>query len=283
MRDIASSSASGFGLGLRPCHYQDILEGAVQVDWFEIISENYMVAGGKPLAMLERIRCDYPIAMHGVSMSLGSADPLDLDYMRQLKALARRVEPILISDHLAWTGVRGVNLHDLLPVPYTEETLSHVADRIAQAQDYLGHRLVVENPSSYIAFEESEMDESTFLAELAQRADCLLLLDVNNVYVSAFNHGFDPIKYFDEIPASRVAQIHLAGHVDQEACKIDTHDQPVCEDVWALYSLARRRFGSIPSMIERDANFPPIGELLAELDRMRDVAASADRLCRSAA
>jgi uncharacterized protein len=283
MRDIASSSASGFGLGLRPCHYQDILEGAVQVDWFEIISENYMVAGGKPLAMLERIRCDYPIAMHGVSMSLGSADPLDLDYMRQLKALARRVEPILISDHLAWTGVRGVNLHDLLPVPYTEETLSHVADRIAQAQDYLGHRLVVENPSSYIAFEESEMDESTFLAELAQRADCLLLLDVNNVYVSAFNHGFDPIKYFDEIPASRVAQIHLAGHVDQEACKIDTHDQPVCEDVWALYSLARRRFGSIPSMIERDANFPPIGELLAEVDRMRDVAASADRLCRSAA
>lgn len=278
-----STNGLGFGLGLRPFYYRDILEGPRRVDWFEIISENYMIAGGPPLAMLDRIRADYPIAMHGVSMSLASADPLDLDYLRQLKTLAHRVEPIMISDHLAWTGVHGVNLHDLLPIPYTEETLEHVTRRVAQAQDFLGRRLLVENPSSYLAFEESEMDEGTFLAELAHRADCQLLLDVNNVFVSACNHGFDPVDYIKSIPASRVAQIHLAGHIDQDACKVDTHDQPVCEDVWSLYALARRRFGPIPAMIERDAEFPPFAELVAELDRARDVAATADDLCRSAA
>jgi uncharacterized protein len=284
MREMDPSSSSfGFGLGLRPHYYRDILEGARRVDWFEIISENYMVAGGPPLVMLDRIRADYPIAMHGVSMSLASADPLDLDYMRQLKKLARRIEPIFISDHLAWTGVHGVNLHDLLPIPYTESTLEHVTRRVAQAQDLLGRRLLVENPSSYFTFEESEMDESTFLAELAQRADCHLLLDINNIFVSASNHGFDPVGYIQSIPVSRVAQIHLAGHIDQDACKVDTHDRPVCEDVWSLYSLARRRFGAIPAMIERDADFPPFAELVAELDRARDVAATADALYGSAA
>lgn len=277
------SSGLGFGLGLRPQYYRDILEGPRRVDWFEIISENFMVAGGPPLTMLDRIRADYSIAMHGVSMSLASADPLDTDYMRQLKTLARRIEPNFISDHLAWTGVHGVNLHDLLPIPYTEATLEHVAHRVAQAQDLLGRRLLVENPSSYFTFEESEMDESTFLAELAQRADCHLLLDVNNVFVSACNHGFDPVDYIEAIPVSRVAQIHLAGHIEQDACKVDTHDQPVCEDVWSLYSLVRRRFGPIPTMIERDADFPPFSELVAELDRAREIAATADDLCRSAA
>jgi uncharacterized protein (UPF0276 family) len=284
MRDInPSSSGLGFGLGLRPHYYRDILEGAGRVDWFEIISENYMVAGGPPLVMLDRIRADYSIAMHGVSMSLASADPLDLDYMRQLKTLAHRVEPVFISDHLAWTGVHGVNLHDLLPIPYTEATLEHVTHRVAQAQDFLGRRLLVENPSSYFTFEESEMDESTFLAELAQRADCHLLLDVNNIFVSASNHGFDPVDYIQSIPVSRVAQIHLAGHIDQDTCKVDTHDQPVCEDVWSLYSLVRRRFGPVPAMIERDADFPPFCELVAELDKARDIAAMADDSSRSAA
>jgi uncharacterized protein (UPF0276 family) len=280
---VSSSGCLGFGLGLRPQYYQEILDGPTAVDWFEIISENYMIPGGRPLAMLDRIRADYPVVMHGVSMSLGSTDPLDIDYLRQLKELARRVEPAWISDHLAWTGVGGVNIHDLLPVPYTEETLEHVADRVKQAQDFLGRRLVIENPSSYIAFEESDMDECTFLAELACRADCLLLLDVNNVFVSAHNHGFDPNEYIEAIPASRVAQIHLAGHIDRQICKVDTHDQPVCEDVWSLYALARRRFGPVPAMIERDGSFPPFSELLAELGRMREVAAVADGLRRSAA
>jgi uncharacterized protein len=273
----------GFGLGLRPCYYKDILDGAPRVDWFEIISENYMAAGGPPLATLDKIRADYPIAMHGVSMSLASADPLDLDYLRQLKALARRVEPVRISDHLAWTGVHGVNLHDLLPIPYTEETLAHVVRRIEQAQEFLDRRVLIENPSSYITFEESDMDEWTFLAELATRADCLLLLDVNNVHVSAHNHGEDPVAYIDALPASRIAQIHLAGHIDQEACKIDTHDQPVCDEVWSLYSLACQRFGPVATMIERDGNFPPFEDLVAELDRARGVAANKDWHCRSAA
>ena len=278
-----SSGPLGFGLGLRPQYYREILEGASRVDWFEIISENYMIAGGRPLAMLDRIRADYPVVMHGVSMSLASTDPLDLEYLRQLKELARRVEPAWISDHLAWTGVDVLNTHDLLPVPYTEATLAHVADRIQRAQDFLGRRLVIENPSSYIAFQESDMDEWIFLAELARRADCLLLLDVNNVFVSAHNHGFDPTEYIEAIPASRVAQIHLAGHIDRDVCKVDTHDQSVCEDVWSLYSLARRRFGPVPAMIERDGNFPPFSELLAELGRMREVAAVADERRRSAA
>ncbi len=272
----------GFGLGLRPCYYQDIADCATRVDWFEIISENYMAPGGPPLAALEKIRADYPVAMHGVSMSLASADPLDLDYLRQLGALARRVQPVRISDHLAWTGVHGVNLHDLLPIPYTEETLEHVAHRIEQAQEFLGRRLLIENPSSYMTFKESDMNEWTFLTELAKRADCLLLLDVNNVYVSAHNHGVDPVAYIEALPASRIAQIHLAGHIDQEACKIDTHDQSVCEGVWSLYSLACRRFGPVATMIERDANFPPFANLVAELDRARDVAANKDALSRSA-
>lgn len=266
----------GFGLGLRPIYYPEILDQKPKVDWFEIISENYMVPGGRPLAMLERIRADYPIVMHGVSMSLASTDPLDFNYLRDLKALAKRVEPAWVSDHLAWTGVHGVNLHDLLPIPYTWEALTHVVERIKRVQDFLGRRLVIENASTYVTFHESEMDEWAFVKEMAERADCLLLLDVNNVFVSGFNHGFDAARFIDSIPVERVAQLHLAGHTDNGTHKIDTHDQPVCEGVWALYEQARRRFGDVSVMIERDDNFPPFSELLAELDQMREIAARVD-------
>jgi uncharacterized protein (UPF0276 family) len=261
----------GCGLGLRPVYYDEILATRPPVDWFEVISENYMIPGGRPLAMLERFRADYPIVMHGVSMSLASTDPLDFDYLRHLKELAARIEPAWISDHVAWTGVHGINLHDLLPIPYTKESLDHVVDRISRVQDFLKRRLVVENASTYVSFEQSEMDEWTFVAEMAKRADCLLLLDVNNVFVSGFNHGFDAARFIDSVPVERVVQFHMAGHTDNETHRIDTHDQPVCEEVWTLYEQARRRFGNVSAMIERDDNFPPFSELLDELARMRAI------------
>lgn len=264
----------GFGLGLRPVYYQDILEKTPKVDWFEVISENYMVPGGRPLAMLERIRADYPIVMHGVSMSLASTDPLDFEYLTALERLADRFQPQWISDHLCWTGVHGANLHDLLPIPYTSEALTHVVERIKRVQDFLGRRIAIENASTYVAFRESEMTEWAFITEMAERADCWLLLDINNAFVSSFNHDFDPTDFIDAIPADRVVQFHLAGHTEAETCKIDTHDQPVCEDVWSLYERAARRFGEISTMIERDDNFPPFEELLAELDRARSIAAA---------
>ncbi|HMK90436.1 MAG TPA: DUF692 domain-containing protein [Methylocystis sp.] len=274
----------GYGLGLRPVYYEEIFETSPPVDWFEIISENYMIPGGRPLAMLDRVRADYPIVMHGVSMSLASTDPLDFDYLEELKELARRVEPAWISDHLAWTGVHGLNLHDLLPIPLTREALDHVVERIGRVQDYLGRRLVVENASTYVAFAGAEMAEWEFVAEMAERADCLLLLDVNNVFVASVNHGFDPHAYIDAIPPRRVAQFHMAGHTDKGTHRIDTHDQPVCEEVWRLYERARRRCGDVAAMIERDDNFPPFSELLAELQRMRDIDASlAAQTPRSAA
>lgn len=266
-------SPMGFGLGLRPAYFQDILDKKPTVDWFEVISENYMIPGGQPLAMLERIRADYPIVMHGVSMSLASTDPLDLEYLSALKRLAERFQPEWISDHLCWTGVHGVNLHDLLPIPYTFEALDHVVERIRHVQDFLGRRIAIENVSSYVTFAESEMDEWNFIREMAERADCWLLLDVNNVFVSGFNHDFDGAAFLDAIPTERVLQFHLAGHSEGETHKIDTHDRPICEEVWALYERACRRFGRISTMIERDDNFPPFDELLAELDRARSIAA----------
>ncbi|WP_330083606.1 DUF692 domain-containing protein [Methylocystis iwaonis] len=266
----------GFGLGLRPIYYPDILERNPAVDWFEIISENYMVPGGRPLVILDRIRASYPIVMHGVSMSLASVDQLDFDYLTALKALATRIEPAWISDHLAWTGVDGANLHDLLPIPFTSETLRHVAERIMRVQDFLGRRILVENASTYVSVDGSEMSEHEFLTELAESADCLLLLDVNNVFVSSFNHGFDPVRYIDTLPADRVQQIHLAGHSDYVTHKVDTHDHPVCGDVWELYAHARNRFGDVSSMIERDDQFPPFEELMREVEKMRGIAASVD-------
>nr|WP_246744700.1 DUF692 domain-containing protein [Methylocystis sp. Sn-Cys] len=261
---------------MRPIYYPDILERNPAVDWFEIISENYMVPGGRPLVILDRIRASYPIVMHGVSMSLASVDQLDFDYLTALKALAARIEPAWISDHLAWTGVDGANLHDLLPIPFTSEALRHVAERIMRVQDFLGRRILVENASTYVSVDGSEMSEHEFLTELAESADCLLLLDVNNVFVSSFNHGFDPVRYIDTLPADRVQQIHLAGHSDYVTHKVDTHDHPVCGDVWELYAHARNRFGDVSSMIERDDQFPPFEELMREVEKMRGIAASVD-------
>lgn len=274
--DVTTPRSLGFGLGLRPVYYRDILERDPAVDWFEIISENYMIRGGRPLAILDRIRASYPIVMHGVSMSLASADRLDLDYLTELKALAARIEPAWISDHLAWTGVDDANLHDLLPIPFTSETLRHVAERIMRVQDFLGRRILVENASTYVSMDGSEMSEHEFLTATVERADCLLLLDVNNVFVSSFNHGFDPVRYIDALPADRVQQIHLAGHSDYVTHKVDTHDHPVCDDVWELYAHARKRFGDVSSMIERDDRFPPFEELMREVDKMRGIAASVD-------
>lgn len=266
----------GFGLGLRTEHYQDLDRDGVAVDWLEIISENFMVGGGRPLWWLERLRARYPMVMHGVSMSIGGSDPLDTDYLDELAALAARVEPAWISDHLCWTGIDGTNLHDLLPLPYTEEALAHVAARIGRVQDRLRRPLVIENVSSYVSYAASDLSEAQFLAELVARSGCELLLDVNNVYVSAFNHGFDALAFLDTLPRRAIRQIHMAGHSHMGSHIIDTHDAPIAEDVFALYAEARRRFGAVPTMIERDANIPPLTELLAELDRLRSTGALED-------
>ena len=266
-------SIRGFGLGLRPRHYAAILKSAPRVDWFEALSENYMIPGGRPLHYLMRIHERYPLVLHGVSLSIGSTDPLNRAYLQGLKSLIERVQPEWISDHLCWTGVAGRNLHDLMPLPYTEEALRHVARRVREVQDVLGRRILLENVSSYVTYRDSVMSESNFLAALAAEADCDILLDVNNIYVSAFNHGFDPVEFLDGVPAARVRQIHLAGHANCGDLIIDTHDAPVIDPVWALYREALRRFGNVPTMIERDARIPPLGTLLRELDRARAVAA----------
>jgi uncharacterized protein (UPF0276 family) len=263
----------GFGLGLRVEHYDEMLAGDPAVDWLEILSENYMVEGGKPLHYLHRLRERFPMVMHGVSLNIGSVDPLNPDYLKALKRLADSIEPAWISDHLCWTGVDGAQLHDLMPLVHTEDAIAHVVDRVRRVQDFLGRRLVLENVSSYVSYRQSEMSEWEFLGAIAERADCLLLLDVNNVYVSGRNHGFDPRVYIDGVPAGRVQQIHLAGHDDSGPVIIDTHDAPVCEAVWDLYAHAMRRLGPVSTMIERDDRIPPLGDLLIELDRARSVAA----------
>ncbi len=263
----------GFGLGLRVDHYEAILAGHPPVDWFEVLTENYLVPGGKPLHYLMRIRERFPVAMHGVSLSIGSTAPLDREYLRQLKALAERVQPAWISDHLCWTGVAGRNTHDLLPLPYTEEALDNVVERVRTVQDFLGRRILLENVSSYVAFRDSRMSEWQFLGEIAQRADCLILLDVNNIYVSAVNHEYDPLEYLQAVPAARVQQIHLAGHENHGDYLVDTHDAEVPDPVWQLYTAALRRCGPLSTMIERDDHIPPLAELVAELDVARALAA----------
>jgi uncharacterized protein (UPF0276 family) len=224
------------------------------------------------LYFLDRIRERYPMVMHGVSMSIGSTDALNLDYLRELKQLAERVQPAWISDHLCWTGIDGINLHDLMPLPYTEEALRHVATRVQHVQDFLGRRILLENVSSYVSYTHSEMQEWEFLAHLTAEADCDLLLDVNNIYVSSVNHGFDALEFLRGIPAHRVRQMHLAGHTRQGECLVDTHNQPVCEEVWQLFATASRLFPNVSTMIERDGNIPRLGELVAELDRAREIA-----------
>ena len=272
----------GFGLGLRTVHYEDILATRPHVDWFEALSENYMVPGGKPLYYLDRIRADYPIVLHGVSMSIGSADPLDLEYLKELKALVDRVEPVWMSDHLCWTGIATRNMHDLLPLPYTREAVNHVAGRISQVQEYLGRQILIENVSSYVNFEQSEMTEWEFLREIAERADCLLLFDVNNVYVSGFNHGFDPREYIDALPSQRIQQIHLAGHTNCGTHIIDTHDAAIIDEVWKLYSYTIEAYGPVSTMIERDDHIPELDVLVAELDQARALAAQTTQLAESA-
>ncbi len=258
-----------YGLGLRKPHYQDFLERPVPVDFVEVISENFMIGGGRPLDILRRVRERHDVALHGVSMSIGSADGVDRDYLARLKALVDLVDPLFVSDHLCWTGVEGFNAHDLLPLPYTREALDCVCANVSLAQDRLGRTMLIENPSSYVTFAASEMTEWEFLEALCARTGCELLLDVNNVFVSAANHGFDPLDYLAGIPASRVRQIHLAGHSRKGSMIIDTHDAPVCDPVWALYRHAIAGLGPVATMIERDDAIPPLGELLAELDIAR--------------
>lgn len=263
----------GFGLGLRSEHYHDLIAHEHAIDWLEILSENYMLAGGKPLYYLDQICARYPVVMHGVSLSIGSTDPLNHTYLHELKKLAQRVKPKWISDHLCWTGVQGINLHDLMPLPYTEEALAHLVTRITQVQDFLGQRILIENVSSYLTYEHSTMSEWEFLRTLAQQADCLILLDINNIHVSAHNHGFDPRLYLEAMPAERIQQIHLAGHTNKGDYSIDTHDQDIIDPVWNLYRESLQRFGKVSTMIERDDNIPPLSELISELQRARAISA----------
>ncbi|HLY90659.1 MAG TPA: DUF692 domain-containing protein [Acetobacteraceae bacterium] len=267
---------SGYGLGLRREHYRDFLETQVPVDFVEVISENFMVEGGQPRHILRQVRERHPVALHGVSMSIGSADGLDRDYLRRLKALADEVDPLFVSDHLSWSRIDGFNSHDLLPIPYTEEALDRVCANIAMAQDVLGRPMLFENPSSYLLF-DGAMSEWEFLAEMARRTGCDLLLDVNNIFVSATNHGFDPVAFLDGIPADRVRQIHLAGHSQGRDMLIDTHDSPVCDDVWTLYAEALAQLGPVATMIERDDDIPPLVDLLDELARARVIGAAREQ------
>lgn len=259
----------GFGLGLRTEHYADILDQLPPLDWFEVITENYLVEGGKPLDFLYRIREHYPMVMHGVSMSVGGTDPLDADYLASVKALADRLDVPWFSDHLCWTGTAHRNLHDLMPLPYNDDAVRHVAERIRQAQEIVGRRMLIENLSSYVTYKDSVMSEWAFLAAIAEEADCGILLDINNIYVSAFNHEFDAADYLAAMDPARVYQFHLAGHHNAGDYIVDTHDHPVIDPVWSLYEDAVRRFGAVSTMIERDADIPPLADVMAELEQAR--------------
>ena len=261
----------GFGLGLRVDHYEDLLRGPAGVDWLEALTENYLVPGGKPRDYLRRLREHYPMALHGVSLSIGSSDPLNMEYLQQLKALAEVVQPAWISDHLCWTGVAHISTHDLLPLPLTMESLEHVAARVHWVQDFLQRPLILENPSTYMEFAASTLHEWEFLSELVKRTGCGLLLDVNNVFVSGHNHGFDPEMYLRNIPHHAVVQIHVAGPTDSGALLIDTHDQPVPSDVWRLYRLAQQLTGGVSTLLEWDANIPEYPDLVKEVEKAKKV------------
>ncbi len=265
----------GVGVGLRPTHHPHILEhgprGGLGVDWFEALSENYMVPGGRPPRLLDDVRAHFPVVLHGVAMNIGSTDPLDDEYLDRLARLIDRVEPPWVSDHLCWTGVGGRQLHDLLPLPFTQESIRHLASRIMRVQERLERRVAVENVSSYMSFAQDEMPEWEFLSAVAERADCGILLDVNNVYVNARNHGFQAERYIDAIPRDRVFQFHLAGHSEQGPLLIDTHDHPVKSEVWTLFERAVRRFGAVSTLIEWDDHIPPFEELEAQAARARRI------------
>jgi uncharacterized protein len=258
----------GHGIGLRPKHYPRVLDGQ-RADWFEVISENFMIPGGRPLAVLERVRADTPVVLHGVSLSIGSTDALNLAYLDDLARLIARIEPAWVSDHLCWGSHGRRYAHDLLPLPYTDEAIDHVVGRVRQVQDRLGRRILLENVSSYVAFRHSTMPEWAFISAIAERADCGILLDVNNVFVSAVNHDFRAGDYLAGLPADRIGQIHLAGHSDHGTHLLDTHDAPVRGEVWDLYRDAVRRFGALPTLVEWDDHVPPIEDVLAEAERAR--------------
>jgi len=264
---IKSPSIQGTGIGLRSLHYQYIFTQKPKVNWFEVLSDNYFCAGGLPLFNLEKIRQDYPLTLHGVGMSLGSTDPLNLDYLTRLKNLAAKVEPDLISDHLSWISVNGHYLNDLIPLVYTEKVMDFVASRILQVQEFLGRQILIENPSPYLTFTDSTMSEWEFIQELVKKADCYLLLDVNNLYVNAINNGIDPLNYLDGIPPTRVKEIHLAGYEQKENYLLDTHGYPVHPPVWELYQEALVRFGSVPTLIEWDTDIPSFEVLIAEANK----------------
>ncbi len=264
---FSSNSIQGSGLCLRSCHYQEILSKKPQIAWFEVLSDNYINSQGLPLSYLEKIRQDYPVTLHGVGMSLGSTDPLNLEYLAHLQRLAKWLEPAYVSDHLAWISVNGKYLNELMPLPYTEAILEHVSDRIKQAQDFLERRILIENPSSYLTFKHSTMPEWVFVQELLEQADCNLLLDVNNLYVSAINCGFDPLDYLSSIPVRRVKEIHLAGYQERPDYLFDTHGYRVHQPVWQLYQQALEYFGPLPTLIEWDTDIPALEVLIEEASK----------------
>jgi uncharacterized protein len=269
----------GHGVGLRTVHYPRVLDRTANADWFEVISENFMIAGGRPLRILEKARELAPVVLHGVSLNIGGTDPLRLDYLADLASLIRRFDPAWVSDHLCWMASGDRFAHDLLPLPYTEEAVRHVASRIRRVQERLGRRILVENVSSYLTYTFSSMPEWVFLAAVAEEADCGILLDVNNIFVSASNHGFSPLEYLSGIPRERVGQIHLAGHSTSGGLLIDTHDHPVPTPVWRLYREAVRRFGRVSTLVEWDDQIPAFNELIAEANRARQI--ESEVLCAS--
>jgi hypothetical protein len=263
----------GHGVGLRPKHFGGFFDGRPPVDWVEATSENFMAPGGRPIAVLEKVRRDIPVALHGVSLSIGAVDPLNADYLADLRDLIRRIDPALVSDHLCWGSHGGRYAHDLWPLPYTEEAVAHVVARLTMVQETLGRQILLENISSYVCYRDSTMPEWEFLAAVAERADCGILLDVNNVYVSSENHGFDSRKYIASVPASRVAEIHLAGHTDKGTYLLDSHDAAVASEVWDLYGYTLQQLGRVPTLIEWDDQIPELDVLVAESRKAASVAA----------
>ncbi len=261
---FTAQSIKGAGLGLRSSHYQEIFETQPDVPWFELLSDNYMADGGLPIQRAEKIRKDYPVTLHGVGMSLGSADPLNFEYLKRLKNLTERLQPTYVSDHIAWVSVGGQYTHDLLPLPYTQQTQEHLIERIHQIQEFLGRKILIENPSSYLTFHSTDMKEAEFIKGISQATDCDLLLDINNIYVSAINHGFDPYEYLTHIPIDKVKEIHLAGYEEMPGYLFDTHGYQVKPPVWDLYCAALTRFGAVPTLIEWDTDVPCFSTLRAE-------------------
>ena len=273
MARFTDTPIAGAGIGLRAEHYREIIDTRPDIPWFEVLAENYFGAGGLPVWHLERIREHYPVTLHGVGMSLGSTDPLNIEYLERLKRLIDLIEPAWVSDHLAWISVGGRHVHDLLPLPYTEEALTHFTRRVLDVQDFLGRRLMIENPSSYLQYRDAELSEAEFLTALASAANCDLLLDVNNLYVSATNHGFDPYRYLTILPAERIREIHLAGYEEHDDHLFDTHGYRVRPPVWKLYAAALERFGLVPTLIEWDTDIPELDVLVEEADKARKIMA----------